>query len=106
MIILTQSLASDILNLIKNKIASAKIITNQATRDVIIVDKTIVDNTENNELSLNIELYRSEEISETLTEIRFFDSSNNLAFKTTNLNIDLPSSKISFIYQVKLVYSS
>jgi hypothetical protein len=106
MITLTKSLASDILNLIKNKIASAKIITDQTTRDVLIVDKTIIDNTENNELSLNIEIYRSEEISETLIEIRFFDNSNNLVFKTSNLNIALPSSKVSFIYQVRLVYSA
>jgi len=105
MLTITKNLADDILNLIKNLIQSAKIITDQATRDVIIVNKTIIDNTETNELSLNIEIYRSEEISEVLTEIRFFNSSNNLVFKTINLNINLPDTKVSFIYQIKLIYS-
>ena len=105
MIKITKNLANDILNLINNKIASVNIITDKATRYVSITNKTIIDDTEHNELSLNIELYRSEEISETLTEIRFFDSSNNIIFKTSNLNVSLPASKVSFIYQIKLIYS-
>jgi methionine-rich copper-binding protein CopC len=106
MIAITRDLANDILTLIQNRISSVSLITDQATRNALITNKTIIDNSSASELSLNIEIYRSEEIAETLTEIKFFDSSNNLVFKTTNLNVSLPSSKVSFIYQIKLVYSA
>jgi methionine-rich copper-binding protein CopC len=105
MIAITKDLANNILTLIQNQISSVSLITNQATRNVLITNKTIVDNSSANELSLNIEIYRSDEVSETLTEIRFFDSSNNLVLKTTNLNVSLPASRVSFIYQIKLVYT-
>jgi methionine-rich copper-binding protein CopC len=105
MLLITKNLANEILGLINNKIGKAEIITNEASRTVSIVNKTIVDDTTNNELSLNVELYRSEEVAETLTEIKFYDSSNNLIFKTTNLNVNLPNTKVSFIYQIKLIYS-
>jgi methionine-rich copper-binding protein CopC len=106
MIAITKNLANEILTLIQNQISSVSLITDQATRNALITNKTIIDNSSANELSLNIEIYRSDEISETLTEIRFFDSSNNLIFKTTNLNVSLPTSRVSFIYQIKLVYSA
>jgi methionine-rich copper-binding protein CopC len=106
MIAITKNLANDILTLIQNQISSVSLITDQATRNALITNKTIIDNSSANELSLNIEIYRSDEVSEILTEIRFFDSSNNLVFKTTNLNVSLPNSRVSFIYQIKLVYSA
>lgn len=106
MIAITKNLANDILTLIQNQISSVSLITDQATRNALITNKTIIDNSSANELSLNIEIYRSDEVSEILTEIRFFDSSNNLVLKTTNLNVSLPALKVSFIYQIKLVYSA
>jgi methionine-rich copper-binding protein CopC len=105
MLIITKNLASDILDLINSKISKAQIITNQATRNVIITNKIITDNTDNQELVLNIEMYRSEEVAETLQEIQFYDTENNLTLKSTNLTIELPAAKISFNYQIKLVYS-
>lgn len=105
MILISKNLANEILNLIRNKITIAQIITDQGVRDVYIVNKEIIDDQNNNELSLKIELYRAEEITETLTEINFFDSLNNPVFKTTNLEISLPATKVSFVYQIRLVYS-
>jgi hypothetical protein len=106
MIGITKNFSNEILNLINNKIASAQILTDQSTRNVLIVNKAIIDNSEANELVLNIELYRSDEVSETLTEIRFYDNSGNLILNSTSLNVNLPGSKVSFIYQIKLVYSA
>jgi hypothetical protein len=105
MIVITKNLANDIINIIKDKILNAQVVTDIQTRDVLITNKNVIDDTANNELLLNIELYRSEEVAETLTEIRFYDSANSLVLKSSNLNINLPATKVSFIYQIKLVYS-
>jgi methionine-rich copper-binding protein CopC len=105
MIITTKNLANNILNLIKSNISWAQIITDQATRNVSVMSMNIIDNSSNNELVLSIELYRSEEVAENLQQILFYDVSNNLIFKTINLSSQLPAAKISFVYQIKLVYS-
>lgn len=105
MLVITKNFANDILTFFQNKISSAQIITDQATRNVSIFSKTITDDTTNNTLILNIELYRSDEVAETLQQILFYDISNNLIFKSINLSSQLPASKVSFIYQIKLVYS-
>ena len=105
MLVITKNFANDILNFIKSKISYAQIITDQASRYVIIASKTIVDDSNNNELSLNIELFRSVEVSETLQQIVFYDITDNVIMKSINLSSELPASKISFVYQIKLVYS-
>ena len=105
MLVITKNFANDILNYIESKISSAQIITDQASRYVSIASTTIVDDSNNNELSLNIELFRSEEVSETLQQIVFYDITDNVIMKSINLSSQLPASKISFVYQIKLVYS-
>jgi len=105
MIVITKNFANDILTFIKGKISWAQIITDQATRNVLISSMNIIDNSSNNEMVLSIELYRSDEVAETLQQIVFYDVSNNVIFKSINLSSQLPASKISFVYQIKLVYS-
>jgi len=104
MLTITRKLANDILELIKNQIKKAQIITDQASRTVIITSKVITDNTESQELILNIELYRNDNVSEILQEIQLYDVQDNLLLKSTNLNIELPSAKIIFVYQIRLAY--
>jgi hypothetical protein len=105
MLVITKQFARDILDFISRKIQYAEIITDQATRYVSITSRAIIDDIEHQEMQLNIELFRSDEVSETLQEIRFYDIHDNLILKTINLSVELPAAKISFIYQIKLVYS-